>query len=157
MSAIAQFQAKNAQETALLAARLSALCRPGDSVLLSGELGAGKTTFARGFIKRLCPDAGEIVSPTFTLVQSYRSVTGAAVHHFDLYRLQRPAEVIELGLQEAMAGGICLVEWPAMAQDYMPADALRVDIDFAARPDERCITYSSTDASWKKRIMEAAA
>ena len=139
------------------AAHLASLCRMQDCVLLKGDLGAGKTTFARGFIHQLCPDAGEIVSPTFTLMQTYGSSPGAIVTHFDLYRLQRPQEILELGLEEALASSICLVEWPQKAENYMPSDALQVEIGFGKGPEERTIRCLSPSPNWQKRLRGRAA
>ena len=95
-----------------LAETIALYSRAGDAVLLSGDLGAGKTTFARAFIRAVLADPGaEVPSPTFTLVQTY---TGArfAVAHYDLYRIADSAEVAELGLDEALSAGVALIEWP---------------------------------------------
>jgi len=110
-------EAATARAAAVLAARL----RPGDVVALHGDLGAGKTAFARAAIRALLgdPDA-EVPSPTFTLVQTYEAPS-ATVWHFDLYRLADPAEVWELGWEEAVAGGIVLVEWPERLGSLLPA------------------------------------
>ena len=97
--------------THALAARLARLLRPGDAVLLEGPLGAGKSEFARAVLRAAAGDPTlEVPSPTFTLVQSYDLPAGAA-HHFDLYRLDGPAGLDELGWDEALEG-IVLVEWP---------------------------------------------
>ena len=97
-------------DTAALGARIAGSLRPGDAVLLSGPLGAGKTTLARAILRAL--GIGENVpSPTFTLVQAYRT-EGFPVHHFDLYRLERPDEVAELGLDDSLDEGAALIEWP---------------------------------------------
>ena len=112
--------------TARLAGRVAREARRGDAIALSGELGAGKTSFARAFI-RACGAPEEVPSPSFTLVQTYDTPRGA-VSHFDLYRLSRPEEIEELGLDEALAEGIVLIEWP----DRLPraiSDAVLVHID----------------------------
>lgn len=101
--------------TAALAATVAPLLRPGDVVALSGEIGAGKTTFARALIRTLAGNAAlEVPSPTFTLVQPY-SETRIPVAHFDLYRLAAGAELDELGFDDAESAGIALVEWPERA------------------------------------------
>ena len=106
--------------TARLGEDLAAAARPGDVFALSGDLGAGKTTLARGFIRAMAdaPDL-DVPSPTFTIVQSYPA--RIPVHHFDLYRLTDPGELDELGLDEAVADGIALIEWPERAGAGLPS------------------------------------
>ena len=111
--------------TEALAGRVAALLRPGDAVLLEGPLGAGKTAFARALLRTLTADPGmEVPSPSFALVQSYDTPVGP-VHHFDLWRLDGPAGLAELGWQEAR-GDTVLVEWPDRLGTLRPADALVV-------------------------------
>ena len=108
-------------QTALLGEDLALALRAGDVLALKGDLGAGKSTLARALIRALADDAGlDVPSPTFTLVQSYD--TRIPVHHFDLYRLKEPEEIFEIGWEEALAGGIVLVEWPQRAEDLIPHD-----------------------------------
>ena len=95
----------------------------GDAVLLRGDLGAGKTTLARSILLALGHE-GETPSPTFTLLQSYDLTVPVA--HLDLYRLKRPEEIEELGLDDALSTGAALIEWPEQAEDYLPGDALNV-------------------------------
>lgn len=120
-----------------LAALLAATARPGDLIALQGDLGAGKTTFARVLIRNLTdnPDE-EIPSPTFTLVQIYETPR-MGIAHFDLYRLADPDELFELGLDECLASGIALVEWPERGGDLLPADRLTIAIADAADNDSR--------------------
>lgn len=99
------------EDTQRLARALASVVRVGDVILLKGTLGAGKTALARFFLRTLNASIGDIPSPTFTLVQTYDTPKGA-VWHFDLYRLNDPEEVYELGLEEALATGISLMEWP---------------------------------------------
>jgi tRNA threonylcarbamoyladenosine biosynthesis protein TsaE len=113
--------------TEALAVRLAALARPGDAILLEGPLGAGKTAFARAFLRALAADpALEVPSPTFTLVQGYDTRIGP-VWHFDLWRLDGPAALEELGWDEAREG-VVLVEWPDRLEELRPADALVVTL-----------------------------
>jgi tRNA threonylcarbamoyl adenosine modification protein YjeE len=107
-----------------IAARLQA----GDAVVLRGDLGAGKTTLARAILAAL-GHQGEVPSPTFTLVQSY-DLPRLSVAHLDLYRLKQPDDIVELGFDDALAGGAALIEWPEMAEAYMPDE--RLDVMLAA-------------------------
>lgn len=113
--------------TARLGEDLAMALRAGDAIALKGDLGAGKSTLARALIRALADDANlEVPSPTFTLVQSYE--TRVPVHHFDLYRLSSPDELDELGLDDALAQGTALIEWPERAGDRLPGTALWVDL-----------------------------
>lgn len=107
----------------------------GDAVLLRGDLGAGKTTLARAILRALGYE-GETPSPTFTLLQSYDLTVPIA--HLDLYRLKRPEEIEELGLEDALGAGAALIEWPEQAEDYLPGDALTVAL--SAEPREASLT-----------------
>ena len=109
--------------TEALAARLAARARPGDAILLEGPLGAGKTAFARAFLRAAAGDPElDVPSPSFTLMQSYATKLGP-VHHFDLWRLDGPAALPELGFEDALAD-IVLVEWPDRLGPFRPAGAL---------------------------------
>ena len=104
---------------------IAAILAPGDAVLLSGDLGMGKTALARAIVRALAGDDGlDVPSPTFTLVQHYDG--RVPVRHFDLYRIASPDELEELGLAEALAEGAALVEWPERAPGALPADAVTV-------------------------------
>jgi tRNA threonylcarbamoyladenosine biosynthesis protein TsaE len=144
--------------TAALAARIAALARPGDVIALNGELGAGKTSFARAFI-RARGGTGEVPSPTFTLVQVYE-LGESAVWHFDCYRLRRPEEAWELAIEDAFSDGISLIEWPERLGPLVPprrllislcpgstATARRAEIDPGAGPG----------ADWASRLAGLAA
>ncbi len=115
--------------TEAFAARLAALARPGDALLLSGPLGAGKSALARAFLRALAGDAGlEVPSPSYTLVQSYPLPGGGQAHHFDLYRLDGPADLRELGWEEATAD-IVVVEWPERLGGLTPRGALHIALN----------------------------
>lgn len=123
-----------------LAAYLSLFVRRGDTIALEGDLGAGKTTFARAFIAAVSQGrVEEVPSPTFTLLQSY-DCGRLAVHHFDLYRLTGEGEVRELGLEAALADGVVLVEWPDRLGDALPADRFVVRLDPGSALDRRYVT-----------------
>ena len=111
------------------AQELAFVVRPGDLFLLQGDLGAGKTTFARALIRALANDPEhEVPSPTFTLVQTYEAGR-VALSHFDLYRLSAPEELDELGFEHLLARGAVLVEWPQRAFDRLPAERLEVSLE----------------------------
>ncbi|WP_043831641.1 tRNA (adenosine(37)-N6)-threonylcarbamoyltransferase complex ATPase subunit type 1 TsaE [Muricoccus aerilatus] len=138
--------------TRALAARAARLARPGDAILLDGPLGAGKSAFARAFLRAASGDVAlEVPSPTFTLVQSYDLPAGPA-HHLDLYRLDGPAALTELGWEEAREG-IVLVEWPDRLGPLAPADALRITL----LPTEAEEARRATLAGWDARRLEALA
>lgn len=115
--------------TLALAARLARAIRAPAFIALRGDLGAGKTAFARGLIRALpgVKEDEDVPSPTFTLVQTYESEKGP-VFHFDLYRIEHPSELRELGWDDAVDEGICLVEWPEKAGAALPADRIEVAI-----------------------------
>lgn len=135
--------------TADLAARLGRLLRPGDVVALSGDLGAGKSAFARHLIRSLGDAEEEVPSPTFTLVQTY-DLPGFPLWHFDLYRLTEPDEVLELGWEEVIHEGVALVEWPVRLGPLLPAN--RLDLDLAITgPESRRATLTAHGA-WARRL-----
>ncbi|PWK61398.1 tRNA (adenosine(37)-N6)-threonylcarbamoyltransferase complex ATPase subunit type 1 TsaE [Roseicyclus mahoneyensis] len=112
--------------TDALARAVAPRLAPGDTLLLQGQLGAGKSHFARALIRALLgieEGQGEIPSPTFTLVQSYDGA-GSEIWHADLYRLSDPQEIVELGLDIAMDDAICLIEWPDRIAPDWPARAV---------------------------------
>jgi len=114
--------------TEALAARVARAMRPGDAILLEGPLGAGKSAFARALLRAAAADpALEVPSPTFTLVQTYDTARGV-VHHYDLWRLDGPAALDELGWDDATAD-IVLVEWPDRLGHLSPADSLRIALE----------------------------
>ncbi|MES2713348.1 MAG: tRNA (adenosine(37)-N6)-threonylcarbamoyltransferase complex ATPase subunit type 1 TsaE [Pseudomonadota bacterium] len=138
-------QLVNLDATESLAARLAPRLAPGDAVLLEGPLGAGKSAFARALLRALSQDPGlEVPSPTFTLVQSYNLPGGHQAHHFDLYRLSGPAEIGELGWDEAREG-IVIVEWPDRLGALAPDGALRIALDYGEAPDARRAELSGWD------------
>jgi tRNA threonylcarbamoyladenosine biosynthesis protein TsaE len=116
--------------TERLAARVASLLRPGDTILLAGPLGAGKTAFARALLRAATKNPTlEVPSPTFTLVQAYDTPHGK-ITHFDLWRLQGPGALVELGWDEARED-IVLVEWPDRLGPLCPPDALTVTLSLA--------------------------
>jgi tRNA threonylcarbamoyladenosine biosynthesis protein TsaE len=142
---------KSVDDTRALAGELAMFAKPGDVILLSGDLGAGKTAFAQGFGRALGIDE-PITSPTFTLMRQYDEAR-VPLLHVDVYRLDRMQEVVELGLPEMLdAGMVALVEWGDVVAPVLPADFLHVDLDFGDGDDERAVRLRSVGVSWSARM-----
>lgn len=119
---------KSYADTLALGARLARALQPGDTVFLSGGLGAGKTSLVRGVIQSHLGDV-DVPSPTYTLVQTY-DWNDSELWHCDLYRLERPEEAYELGIMDVMGDVILLIEWANKLGDLAPDDILSVDLAF---------------------------
>jgi tRNA threonylcarbamoyladenosine biosynthesis protein TsaE len=132
-----------------LAARLAELAQRADIFALCGPLGSGKTTLARAFVQSLCGAATEVPSPSFTLLQSYDSPKGP-LFHFDLFRLTGAEQTAELGLDDAFADGISLVEWPDRLGSLLPRRRLRLSLAAGPTPDSRTVTLDGDDV-WRQR------
>ena len=130
-----------------LGEKLTPLLRLGDIVLLSGGLGAGKTTLARGIVRALCGDI-DVPSPTYTLVQTYEC-SGFDIWHFDLYRLQHENEIWELGIEDAFENGVCLLEWPQRISGLLTGNELEILIEIGETT--RTVTISGTE-HWGDRL-----
>lgn len=145
-------------ETIRFASRVAAVARRGDVLALHGDLGAGKTAFARAFINALARRDGataiEVPSPTFTLVQVYE-FSRDTVYHFDLYRIENPDDVIELGLDDALADGISLIEWPERLGGLIPVNRLELAFDLGASETDRVCTVRGW-GGWAGRAEELA-
>ncbi|MDP8976941.1 MAG: tRNA (adenosine(37)-N6)-threonylcarbamoyltransferase complex ATPase subunit type 1 TsaE [Actinomycetota bacterium] len=140
---------KSADDTRELGAAVASLASAGDVILLSGDLGAGKTTFAQGFGRGLGVQ-DEIVSPTFTLIRSYEG--RLTLVHCDVYRLDHLQEVIDLGLAEMVDGNaVALVEWGDVAAPGLPADHLETRIELTESDDERRFELRPVGSSWLGR------
>jgi tRNA threonylcarbamoyladenosine biosynthesis protein TsaE len=127
------------QQTEALGTALGALLRAGDIVALSGELGAGKTIFTRG-IAEGAGATGHIASPTFTFIREYHGPV--TMFHADLYRLDEPAQLEDIGLEEILdAGGIVVIEWAEKARALLPAEYLWVELRFTEQDDAREIEF----------------
>jgi tRNA threonylcarbamoyladenosine biosynthesis protein TsaE len=134
------------EATTRLGAQLAAVARAGDVVTLSGPLGVGKTALARGFIAALGHE-GDVPSPSFAIVQPYEELE-PPVWHVDLFRIENPSEIDELGLDSA-AEAVLLVEWPERAGVRAWPEALALALDFASE-DERILT-AKVPPSWEGR------
>jgi len=136
-------------DTAAVATRLAPHLRAGDSVLLTGTLGAGKTHFARALIQKRLSESGlweDIPSPTYTLVQTYDDKK-CEIWHADLYRLTDPNEIIELGLDEAFETAITLIEWPDRLAELAPKSALTITLSIKGESRALCATWSDARLS----------
>ena len=128
----------DADATARLGQWFAARLQAGDCLLLEGQIGAGKSHFARAFIQARLGRAEDVPSPTFTLVQSYQA--DVEIWHADLYRLSHPDEVLELGLDEAFDSAVCLIEWPDRLGSLLPKGAMR--LRFALEGEGRQVAIS---------------
>lgn len=147
---------KSADDTRELGMVLAGLARPGDLLLLSGDLGAGKTTLAQGFARGLGIDE-PVVSPTFILARAYAG--RLPLIHADAYRMDSLDEVADLDLAEQLDdGGVALVEWGDVIAPVLPADYLLVRIDFGLGDDDRLFGLRLVGPSWAGRAqaMQAA-
>lgn len=141
--------------TRALGAALAACLRPGDVAALRGDLGVGKTALARAYLRARTGDPDEDVpSPTFTLVQTYDGSDGGAIWHFDLYRLGRPEDAWELGIEDAFAKAVSLIEWPERLGTLLPRNHLTVEMTFAddAHPEARNVRLIGKGLDWKARL-----
>jgi tRNA threonylcarbamoyladenosine biosynthesis protein TsaE len=146
----------SAEETKALAAALAELARPGDLLLLAGDLGAGKTAFTQGYGAALGVD-DLITSPTFTLVNNYEG--RLELNHLDVYRLDSLAEVLDLGVPEMLDdGGVTIIEWGDSVSPALPADYLEIRFSFTEGDDddERVLELGPVGPRWAARTRAVA-
>jgi tRNA threonylcarbamoyladenosine biosynthesis protein TsaE len=142
-------------QTRELAAAIAELARPGDLILLVGDLGAGKTAFVQGFGAALGIDE-PITSPTFTLARQYRG--RLELNHLDVYRLEQVEEVLDLGLPELLDGpSATLIEWGDTILPALPADYLEVQLTYGDGDDERIVQLRPVGPRWGARSRALAA
>jgi len=138
------------EATRALAARLAELAVPGDVILLSGELGAGKTAFVQGFGAGLGVE-GPITSPTFTLAHQYDG--RLTLHHLDVYRLERLAEMDDVGVPELVDGdGVVCIEWGDVVAPALPQDYLEVALRYGEGDDDRELELRCVGGRWQARL-----
>tara|TARA_R110000868_G_scaffold26220_1_gene101239 strand:- start:8218 stop:8685 length:468 start_codon:yes stop_codon:yes gene_type:complete len=140
--------------TAALGDRLAGLLVAGDIVCLSGDLGAGKTTLARQVIANMC-GVDDAPSPTYTIVQVYETGASIALWHVDLYRIEEPGELEQLGLDDAFDDAITLIEWPERLEDSLPGDRLEISIAITGAGVDTIREARITGfGSWESRVDE---
>ena len=138
------------QATRTLGRHLAGVIRPGDVIALRGVLGSGKTELARALIRARAGADIEVPSPSYTLVQDYR-FPGLVIRHIDLYRIEGPTELAELGLDAPATGEAWLIEWPERADAALPADRLDLELRQGDAPDAR-IAELNAGPSWVERL-----
>ncbi|MGH9182912.1 MAG: tRNA (adenosine(37)-N6)-threonylcarbamoyltransferase complex ATPase subunit type 1 TsaE [Acidimicrobiales bacterium] len=140
---------KSADDTRALASALAGLARPGDLLLLAGELGTGKTVFAQGFARGLGIHE-QVTSPTFVLARRYAG--RLRLHHLDVYRLDHLQEVLDLGLAEIVDDeAVTLIEWGDVVVPAVPADFLEVRLCHGSSVDDRLLTFTAVGPAWAGR------
>ncbi len=143
----------SAEEMARFAESMAPVMRAGDTILLDGPVGAGKSHFCRALIQARMAQVGhveDVPSPSFTLVQTY-DIGGLEIWHVDLYRLGDPYEMLELGLDDAFGGAICLVEWAERLGDLRPQGALQLTLAANPNPDTRQL-HLAGGGDWQRRL-----
>ncbi len=159
-----QFRDLSENDVVRLADEMAFFLQPGDTLCLEGDLGAGKSTFARALIRALAGDAAlDVPSPTFTLTQIYETPR-FEVAHFDLYRLTDPDEIDELGLETALKRGVAVIEWPSRGGDRIPQDSVALLLEegdeyksFSGTPllyGEKAATTFTTRASYADELVK---
>jgi tRNA threonylcarbamoyladenosine biosynthesis protein TsaE len=142
-------RAEAADDTRAVGEAFAGLLRPRDTVVLTGELGAGKTTLVQGIARGLGV-TDQVVSPTFTLVREYHG--SLEVAHVDVYRLERIQDVMDLGLEELGDGeAVLLVEWGDAVQEVLPADHLTIELAGGAEDEARLLVFTPGGQTWVER------
>jgi tRNA threonylcarbamoyladenosine biosynthesis protein TsaE len=125
------FVSRSPEQTRRIGSRLGTLIQPGDVLALSGDLGAGKTTFVQG-IAEGWGSVDSVSSPTFVLVNIYRRLTGERLHHMDAYRIESALEAEDLDIEEMLSNGALIVEWAERIRSALPAEYLSVQLSWVA-------------------------
>ena len=136
------FSLKGLDDTKRLAQTLARSLKNQDILALEGDLGSGKTTFCRFLIQELLGKSVDVTSPTFNLVQMY-DAPDFPIWHFDLYRMEDPDEIFEVGFEEALSHGLVLIEWPSRAGPYLPKNCLKLSFSIENDHSRRATLQSS--------------
>ena len=123
-----QYTLTTEEETKAIAHKIAASLKAGDVIALTGDLGAGKTYLAREIIRFFCGADLIVPSPTFTLLQIYKT-KNFNIYHYDLYRLKAADEIYELGIEEAFDNNICLIEWPSIISHLLPESTISINLE----------------------------
>lgn len=142
-------------ELGSVAAEIAGLLKKGDVITLKGDLGAGKTAFTRALVNVLSPTPQEVPSPTFTLVQTY-DLKDFTLWHFDLYRIEKQEDILELGWDEVRRGGVAVVEWPERlgqgTRGFLPKDRLEINISFVKDSENARLLTLTPFGAWQGRL-----
>lgn len=154
LAAEGDFRLPDEAATARLGAHLAAVLAPHEAICLKGVLGAGKSTLARGLVRAVTGLREDVPSPTFTLVQFYEG-PALRLAHFDLYRLTRPDEAFEIGLDEALDVGAAVIEWPERLGHRLPRDQLDIELEIVGEAGrEARIARLNPHGAWEGRPLE---
>ncbi len=140
------------QDTHNLAQKLASRVKGGDVICLSGDLGTGKTTFCKSFIGSFYSRPQQIISPTFNILQTF-DTKDFTIWHYDFYRIENENELEELGFNEALKNGMCIIEWPEIVEKYLPEDRLHIKFFHGERPENRVVTITG-HGFWSILIKE---
>lgn len=144
----------SAEETLALGRKIAPLLKKGDVLVMTGDLGAGKTLFTTGILD-FFEKKDEVSSPTFTIVNEYDLKEDLKLFHFDVYRLESPEEFLAIGGDEFFERGICLIEWGEKIEEYLPKDVLRINIKKDTEEDgKRIFSFSWTSNRYDELFKE---
>ncbi|MBR3888856.1 MAG: tRNA (adenosine(37)-N6)-threonylcarbamoyltransferase complex ATPase subunit type 1 TsaE [Clostridia bacterium] len=144
----------SAEETLALGRKIAPLLKKGDVLVMTGDLGAGKTLFTTGILE-FYEKKDEVSSPTFTIVNEYDLKEDLKLFHFDVYRLESPEEFLAIGGDEFFEKGICLIEWGEKIEEYLPKDVLRINIKKDTEEEgKRIFSFSWTSSRYDELFKE---
>lgn len=144
----------SAEETLALGRKIAPFLKKGDVLVMTGDLGAGKTLFTTGILD-FYEKKDEVSSPTFTIVNEYDLKEDLKLFHFDVYRLESPEEFLAIGGDEFFEKGICLIEWGEKIEEYLPKDVLRINIKKDTEEDgKRIFSFSTTSNRYDELFKE---
>jgi len=131
-----EIETHSEKETMRFAESMGEEAVAGDVICLTGDLGAGKTRFVKGFVRAFGLDPGIVTSPTFTIIHEYEGTL--PIYHFDCYRIEKVGEVLEIGAEEYFYGdGISIIEWPENISAVLPEDAIRIEFEITGRSSRK--------------------